>query len=156
MRHAPLIRPMALQCSPHPGFDFGHSPAPPRPPPAITAQSPRFGFWRRGLRKKWALTEKARRRVYCTGLRASWSAIVCFRNIAEPPLLELCVAGCWLAWLGGCNKHRRPRQFVIWRAGCGGRRARRGCTEKGFSFSELARRPAQLPQPGAWRRGGGW
>ena len=43
--------------------------------------------WRRRLRKNWALTEKARRRVCCTGLRASWSelvcqAIVCFRNRA--------------------------------------------------------------------------
>jgi hypothetical protein len=26
MRHAPLIRPMALQCTPRPGFDFGHPP----------------------------------------------------------------------------------------------------------------------------------
>jgi hypothetical protein len=49
------------------GSDFAHSPAPPLRP-----QSPRIGFWRRGLRKIWASAGKARRRVYCTGLRASW------------------------------------------------------------------------------------
>jgi hypothetical protein len=31
---------------------------------------PVLAFWRRGLRKIWALTEKARRRVYCTWVYA--------------------------------------------------------------------------------------
>jgi hypothetical protein len=73
---------------------------------------------------------------------------VCFFSETEPRAL-LAARG-----LGGCNKRRRPRVFVTWRAGCSGRQARRrGCREKGFSFPELARRPAQLPQPGG-RRGG--
>ena len=33
--------------------------------PPLRPQSPRIGFWRRRPRKFWALTEKARRRVYC-------------------------------------------------------------------------------------------
>jgi hypothetical protein len=59
-------------------------------------------------------------------------------------------AGWWLCAVGRpanqCpyNKRRRPRNFVIRRAGCSGRRARRGCREKGSSFSELARRPCSL------------
>jgi hypothetical protein len=129
-----------LSAAPRNGFDFAH------PPPLCDHKVLGLAFCRRRLRKKWALTEKARRRVYCTGFRASWSelaylcqAIVCFRNRAP-----LAVRG-----LGGCNKRRRPRKCVIWRAGGvrSGRQARRQCREKGFSFSELARRPAQLPQP---------
>jgi hypothetical protein len=93
--------------------------------------------------------------VYCTGLRASWSELAymsghCLLQKQSP-------FSCAVRGLGGCNKRRRSIHFVIWRAGCSGRRGRqarrRGCREKGFSFSELARRPAQLPQPGG-RRGG--
>jgi hypothetical protein len=35
--------------------------------PPLRPQSPRIGFWRRRPRIFWALTEKARRRVCCTG-----------------------------------------------------------------------------------------
>jgi hypothetical protein len=57
-----------------------------------------------------------------------------------------------LAWAAVIST-ARPRTFVIWRAGCrcSGRRARRKCRGKGFPFSELARRPAQLHQPGGRR-----
>jgi hypothetical protein len=76
--------------------------------------------------------------VYCTGLRASWSELAygrllsaSFRRNRAP----LAVRGQWWPWVVVINKRRRPRKFVIWRAGCSGRRARRGCREKGFSFS---------------------
>jgi hypothetical protein len=58
------------------GFDFAHS-----PPPATT-KSPDWLFGAAGcLRKIWALTEKARGGVYCTGLRASWSELAYFRPL---------------------------------------------------------------------------
>jgi hypothetical protein len=52
------------------------------PAPPLRPQSPRVGFWRRRLRKIWALTEKARRRVYCTGLRANWSELAYARPLS--------------------------------------------------------------------------
>jgi hypothetical protein len=57
------------------GFDFAHS-------PPLRPQSPRIGFWRRRRRKIWALAEKSRRRVYCTGLRASLSELAYVRPLS--------------------------------------------------------------------------
>ena len=68
--------------------------------PCLSPADQAHGFWCRRFRNIWTSTEKARRRVYCTGLRASWSELaygrpllVCFRNRAP-----LAVRG-----LGGCN-----------------------------------------------------
>jgi hypothetical protein len=62
--------------------------------PPLRPQSPRIGFWRRRLRRKWALTEKARRRGYCTGLQASWSELAYVRPLcaSETEPLRMCVA----------------------------------------------------------------
>jgi hypothetical protein len=53
--------------------------------------------------------------VYCTRLRASWSelAYVLPLYASETETFWLCVA-----WVVVINKRRRPRNFVIWRAGC--------------------------------------
>jgi hypothetical protein len=92
MRHVPLARPMALQhnlyLSPADqahglwrrrlSFFFGRDPC----PSARLISDQAHGFWRRGLRNFWALTEKAGRRVCCTGLRASWSELAYARSLS--------------------------------------------------------------------------
>jgi hypothetical protein len=113
------------------GIDFAHS-------PPCDHKVPVLAFGVAGL--------ESFGRLCCTGLRASWSELAYVRPLFASETERRAHSA--VRGLGGCNKRRRPRKFVIWRAGCSGRRARRReCREKGFSFSELARRPAQLPQP---------
>jgi hypothetical protein len=93
--------------------------------------------------------------MYCTGLRASWSPELAYvRLVMSGHCLLQKRSPFSCAWPG--IKRRRPRKFVIWRGGGGGR-VRRGCREKGFSFSKLARPLggdllSQLPS----LEGGGW
>jgi hypothetical protein len=61
------------------------------------------------LRSIWALTGKARRRVYCTGLRASWSEPAYVRLFL---LQEQSPLSC--AWPGAVViKRRRPRKLGV-------------------------------------------
>jgi hypothetical protein len=98
MRHAPLVRPMALQRNPSvpawlirpmafgaAGVDFfGRD-------PCLSPADQAHGFWRRRLSFFGTLTEKSRRRVYCTGLRASWSELAHDRSLSaseKEPLIN--------------------------------------------------------------------
>ena len=49
--------------------------------PCLSPADQANGFWCRRFRNIWTSTEKARMRVYCTGLRASWSELAHARSL---------------------------------------------------------------------------
>jgi hypothetical protein len=100
--------------------------------PPLRPQSPRIGFWRRRPRILWALTEKARRHVYCpTGLQASWSELAYVRPLSASET-EPVFSCTYMAWVVvSCNK--APQAQKIWGVAAGERgEARRECREKGL------------------------